>query len=270
MAKIQIFDSENLQAICDVLGDTSSGLTGSEIGKLLVNCNIEDVTPGITKRDRLFNALSYKQNIDRCGNNVIAFIMKSMNPVRYVRNQEIYEERINDLNEALSFSGFEIGNDGKIHKRDVAKTLNEANLKAKKLRQNLISRKVHHDVLKFCKAELLHDNYFHAVFEATKSVADKIREKSGLSSDGSKLVDDAFGMGKSGYPMLAFNSLRTDTEKSEHKGIMNLIKGLFGTFRNVTAHAPKIKWVIEEQDALDILSLTSLIHRRLDNSVKTK
>jgi hypothetical protein len=46
-------------------------------------------------------------------------------------------------------------------------------------------------------------------------------------------------------------------------------RGLFGTFRNTTAHAPKIKWVINEQDALDMLSLSSLLHRRLDLAVRT-
>jgi hypothetical protein len=34
-------------------------------------------------------------------------------------------------------------------------------------------------------------------------------------------------------------------------------------FRNTTAHAPKIIWEINENDALDILSTISLIHRRL-------
>ena len=33
-----------------------------------------------------------------------------------------------------------------------------------------------------------------------------------------------------------------------------LLKGMFGTFRNVTAHAPKIAWPIDEQDALDLLT----------------
>ena len=28
---------------------------------------------------------------------------------------------------------------------------------------------------------------------------------------------------------------------------MNLLKGLFGTFRNKTAHVPKIMWKIEEE-----------------------
>ena len=49
---------------------------------------------------------------------------------------------------------------------------------------------------------------------------------------------------------------------------MNLIKGVFGTFRNTTAHAPKITWTINKQDALDILSMISLIHRKLDNVIE--
>jgi hypothetical protein len=38
----------------------------------------------------------------------------------------------------------------------------------------LQERQVHGDVLLFCRAELLQDNYFHAVFEATKSVAGRL------------------------------------------------------------------------------------------------
>ena len=36
------------------------------------------------------------------------------------------------------------------------------------------------------------------------------------------------------------------------------------------AHAPKIHWPINEQDALDILTLASLLHRRLDSAVRTR
>ena len=57
---------------------------------------------------------------------------------------------------------------------------------------------------------------------------------------------------------------------SEQNGFMHLLKGIFGTFRNTTAHAPKITWNIDEQDALDILSTVSLIHRKLDKVVEAK
>ena len=133
----------------------------------------------------------------------------------------------------------------------------------------LVQRQVHGDVLKFCRAELVVENYFHAVFEATKSVAQKLRDKAGLASDGGPLVDEALGLGRTGVPRLAFNSLRTESERSEHTGLMNLIKGVFGAFRNTTAHNPKIHWQMTEQDALDVLTTISLVHRRLDSSVRT-
>jgi uncharacterized protein (TIGR02391 family) len=114
-------------------------------------------------------------------------------------------------------------------------------------------------------AELLQDNYFHAVLEATKSVASKVRSMTGLNSDGAQLIDDAFG---GPDPILKINAFKTDTEKSEQRGFTNLAKGLFGTFRNPTAHAPKIEWNLQEQDALDLFTLASYVLRRIDNSHK--
>jgi hypothetical protein len=51
-------------------------------------------------------------------------------------------------------------------------SLPEAQRRARELRADLNSRGVHPDVLRFCREELLVDNYFHAVMEAVKSVAD--------------------------------------------------------------------------------------------------
>ena len=269
MATIQSIDSANLQAICDVLGDTGGGLTGSEIGRLLREAGIADPEPSTTKRHRLFEALSQRQTRDGCANNVLAFVQAAMNPVRYVGNNNGYEVRRNDLNRCLAFSGLQVRPDGTFVQVDAARTLPDAEQRASRLRADLISRQVHPDVVSFCRSELLQDNYFHAVFEAAKSVAEKIREKTGLGSDGAALIDAAFGLGARGIPMLAFNTLRTDTERSEQTGLMNLMKGLFGAFRNALAHAPKVKWSIGEQDALDILSLCSLLHRRLDAAVRT-
>ncbi len=261
MAAIPKIDETHLQAVCDIIGDTSEGLTGSEIGRLLVQCDINDPEPAMTKRHRLFVALRTRQDKDRCANNVVNFVQTVMNPVRFVRNTAGFQELREQLNEVLAFGGLHIGEDGKIHPVPPARTLPEAQARAGRLRSALLQRNVHHDVLRFCRGELLQDNYFHAVFEATKSVAQKIRDKTGLTGDGSDIVDKAFGLKT---PMLAINTLRTETEQSEQTGFANLLKGIFGTFRNPTGHAPKITWKIEEQDALDLLSLVSYMHRRLD------
>lgn len=270
MSQVEAFDQTHLRAICDLLGETSAGLTGSEITQLLRGCGIDDPAPSLTKRHRLFEALASRQKQDGCGNHVVAFISAAMNPVRYVGHTDLFEERRVRLNQVLCFAGLSLGEDGGLRFVTAARTLDEAEQRAGKLRSQLLSRNVHPDVLRFCRAELLQDNYFHAVFEATKSVADKIRAMSGLTHDGTRLVDEAFGLGPSGHPLVAFNGLGTETERSEHTGLANLIRGLFGTFRNTTAHAPRITWAVTEEDALDMLSLASLLHRRLDQAVRTR
>lgn len=269
MAKVEKLKAEILRGLCDVIGDTRTGLSGSDIGRTLKDCNILDLNSTATKRIRLFEALNQKQESDNSGNHVLNYFLTVMNPVRYLNNKILFEERRGKLNEILSFIGVAIGTDGKLTYSEIANTIDEAVEKAGRLRKKLIDRDVHYDVLAFCKSELLQENYFHAVFEATKSVADKIRQKSGLTGDGADLVDKAFGLGQMNTPKLAFNSLQTESEQSEHKGFSNLLRGMFGMFRNVTAHAPKIKWHINEQDALDSLTLASLLHRRLDKCVAT-
>jgi uncharacterized protein (TIGR02391 family) len=151
----------------------------------------------------------------------------------------MFEFRKDDLNPVLALRGYELLENGEIKKIPKVNTVSEAQERANRLNKKLNDRDVHQDVLIFCRAELISDNYFHAVFEATKSVADKIREKSGLSMDGAELIGKAFSVKK---PFLIINNLQSETEKSEQKGFSNLLKGLFGIFRNTTAHEPKIKW----------------------------
>jgi uncharacterized protein (TIGR02391 family) len=139
-----------------------------------------------------------------------------------------------------------------------------------RLHASLTNRGVHADVLLYCRAELLRENYFHAVFEATKSIAAKIRSLSGLTSDGAMLAQEAFGLPKDGSPpILTINDLKTDTDRGEQRGFTNLLIGFFGTVRNPLAHNPKIEWPMEETDALDILTMASLIHRKLDRARRT-
>ena len=153
-------------------------------------------------------------------------------------------------------------NKGQFKKIAESKTISEAEQKANRLKSKLEQRNAHDLIFTFCRAELLAENYFHTVFEAAKSIAESIRQKTGLSEDGSELIDKAFSIKN---PLIKINSLSNETEESEHKGFANLIKGVFGMFRNTTAHSHKIIWNINEEDALDILSTISLIHRKLEN-----
>ena len=244
-----------------MLGDAA---TGSEISRLLRDGRMEDrLGEGATKWRRLHAALAERQARDGNANGVCALVMRAMEPVRFSSDPARFEALREALNVRLAFAGLRLREDGRIVRDSKAPTLAAAEQRANALRARLRERNVHPDVLAFCRQELVQQNYFHAVFEATKSVADKIRSKSGFSSDGSRLVDDAFGL-SSGVPALAINMLRNETERSKHVGLMMLLKGMFSTFRNTTAHAPKIAWPIGLDDALDLLTLVSMLHRRID------
>jgi uncharacterized protein (TIGR02391 family) len=186
-------------------------------------------------------------------------------PASYTEKQTDFRLRQDRLNTVLAFCGMHVGDDGRIRRAGAASTLDEATKRASRLRASLIQRNVHNDVLNFCNAKLLQENYFHAVFEAMMSITSKLRQMKGSTSDGADLVHAAFGM-KNGIPMYGINALNTETLKGEQRGFVNLLKGLYGTIRNPWAHAPKVEWDMNEQDALDILTMISLVYRKLDNA----
>lgn len=257
----KMFTQMQLHAIADALGDTSEGLTGSEIHHLLLTSKIMDIDPPATKRHRLYNAFVACQNAMQDRRHILAFIRFAMKPEQYARDSGRYEPMRANLNRALAFCGLAVEDSGALVPVERVQTLTEAQRRADELRTDLELRKVHPDVLLFCKEELLKDNYFHAVLEATKSVADKLRAKTGLADDGAPLVDRSLA---GDIPLLAINQLSTESEKSEQRGFANLVKGIFGMFRNTTAHAPKIKWAVNKEDAEEVFTLLSLVHKRVD------
>jgi uncharacterized protein (TIGR02391 family) len=266
MTRIPPFSSQHLEAACRVLADTERGLSGAQIERLLQEIEVPDPSPGMTKWKRLFNALAGVQNRHQVGNHLIMFINRAMNPVSYARDHRTFAWRRDELNVVLAFSGFYVREDGKVGHADKATTLDAARARAGRLKAALESRGVHAEVLNYCRVELLDENSFHAVFEASKGVAERIRLLSGLTGDDAELVNKAFA---GQQPILALGPLTTESEKSEQKGFANLLIGLFGAVRNPLAHAPKTNWPMSEQDALDILTMVSLIHRKLDRAQKS-
>jgi uncharacterized protein (TIGR02391 family) len=256
------FNSSDLEGLCKVIADTDNGLTGSEIGQILRQIRVIDVDPNNTKWKRLFNALANKQNEEKCGNVVLVFINNALQPTRFISRQDNYRSILQGVNTILLFHGLIFKEDGNFHTSKKATDLSEAENKAATFKKKLLDRNLHIKLLKYCKSELIKDNYFHAVLEATKSIASLIREKTGLYSDGSKLCDEAFS---GSNPLIAINDFSTESKRMEQRGFNTLAKGLFGTFRNPTAHAAKIEWNMTEEDALDLFSLASYILRRIDS-----
>ena len=188
--KISTFSATAIEQISRVLGEA---VTGGEIEPILRQCRIvERQAESNTKWRRIRSTLIVQQNNDGCANAVCQFIVAVMEPVRFVSHPEGFETLRTDLNKVLAFHGLSLNKKGKLEKTSQASTLEEAEERAKTLRHKLQGRDVHSEVLQYCRSELIQNNYFHAVLEAAKSIAERIRAMSGLTTDGAALFDEVF------------------------------------------------------------------------------
>lgn len=236
--KISAFPPAHLESIAQIIGDTESGLTGSVIGHKLAQCKIPDQNPSMTKWKRLYNALALFQNEHKVGNHVIVFTNEVMNPASYTNTPELFQSRREQLNIVLALSGFNVGGDGRVRRVTKVDTLDEALVRSNRMREQLNRRNAHAEVIRFCDAEIIANNNFHAVLEAMKSITSRIRYLSGLTTDGAELVKNAFSFDINKAPLLTMNKLDTKTLKSEQHGFVNILIGLYGMVRNPIAHEP--------------------------------
>ena len=262
MSSIPSFQEGSIESLAKILGDCGSG---SDISRVLADRGIHDSSGESTKWKRLYRIFLEIQRQERCANHIVDFIQSFLTPARFVDRNDEFESHRSKLNTVLILSGFEHGSDGKFRTRPAATTLTEAERRVKTIQAKFQGRRIHPRVLEYCRAELMQDNYFHAVLEASKGLEQGIRDKSGVEGSGASLVDKVFLVNE---PILEFNTRRTETEQTQHKGFAALLKGCFAAVRNPLAHEPKIMWDGED-DAADYFTLISLLHRKLDDCVAT-
>lgn len=243
------------------MGDTVNGFTGSEIGHHLAQYSMDDPDSGLTKWKRLYNAFCDATNKNGSTNAIFQFIQHCMEPAQGLNNPERYGWMRLEINKVLMLVGIEIRDDGQFYSVSKAQSLEEVHRRTKELREKLTGYGAHSEVLRCCSDELLAQDYFHAVQEAAKSLCDRVRTMSGLTTDGTALFNTAFAAGN---PYIAYNSLRTSSEQNQQNGLKEMLCGVIHMVRNVTAHELRIHWDINEKDAVDILTQISYLHKMLD------
>jgi uncharacterized protein (TIGR02391 family) len=98
------------------------------------------------------------------------------------------------------------------------------------------------------------------VIEEVKNRAGHPTDPGGRSLDGDKLMNKVFGCDNN-TPIIHFNSLRTDAERDEQRGFMNLFKGIVG-LRNSKAHSNRL--FNDPRRAHEYLAMASLLMRVLE------
>ena len=102
----------------------------------------------MTKRERLFQALSSRQSRDGSANNVLTFVEAALNPSSFANRGEAHTDLRESTNRALAFAGYFIADDGKVRRIAPARTVPEAIETASGLMSELIRRRIHPEVVK--------------------------------------------------------------------------------------------------------------------------
>jgi uncharacterized protein (TIGR02391 family) len=103
-------------------------------------------------------------------------------------------------------------------------------------------------------------NYSGAILDSIYFLSDVIRDKSGLESDGLQLVGSAFS---GANPIIKINSLHTQSDQDEQKGIHFLLMGIYSAIRNPRSHEKRID-TVETADA--IIYFVDYIHGLIDKA----
>lgn len=250
--------SETIEALARILGDLA---TGSQITEYFAKAGVWDTSSQSTKWRRLAWVFEEQQAQDGHAGLALDAVRSLLSPVLFVRNPDKFHAARRDVNLVLRFAGVEYLDTGDFRTVSPAESVEDAAGRSRAIQNKFSGRDIHPEVWKYCTAELMADDYFHAVLEAAKGLSHRIREVSGVDGDGAKLVDQVF-LGE--RPLVRFNPLETESHRSEHRGFAALLKGCFAAIRNPLAHEPRIHWEGEE-NAADFLSLISLLHRKLDD-----
>ena len=261
---IKSFDNNSLRNFSDVLAVI---LSHKEISIILAECSIPEAG-GFNKSDRLYYAFLEKQRVDNCGNNIAAFIKYVITPKRY-DDELSFEKDRSAINEKLAYDGLQIDAQGVIVPCKAATTVTEAKERSQNIKAKIKGMTIHHEIIRYCDEEWLHQDYFHAIEEIAKSVFDRLRKTSESNKDGAELIDECFALGKDNRPRFAFNKLETMSELSEHKGFANLCKGFYGLYRNPKAHSVRVDETTDLEDMSEVLIVATIIHNKLDNTFKT-
>lgn len=258
MSNIQLTE-QSLESISNILSE----MTHREIEKYLGQSDIECITTGSNKKEKLFYSFIKENKKYNSSNKIMSLIQKVLDPVNYVlvENRESYNYMLEEINKVLIFNGLEINKSGDIVKVNKVDTLDEIDRKINSLRKKLYDRAIHDEVKKYCIKDYMNKDYYSTVFEAVKGLAQRVQNITGLKLDGSKLFQTSFSTSN---PHIVLNNLVTDSEKSEFNGIRELLESIYHLVRNPAAHTPKIDWKTNETEVLDILTVISFAHKYLD------
>lgn len=273
MITVPSIDPTYLTMICDALVSLDDVISDGELGILLLSSDIPDANPNASRHRRLLTAMIAEQERARCADSIAKFLRRTGYHIKTKRGEEAYKRYIREINQIMSFAGLELDIDANLtplvdgtKKMYVAP---EAEERAKQIKALIKARNLHPDLELSCRPEFfVRSGYFVFLTEATKVLLEKVKSKSNLHTEGPGIAEQAFAFPWKGEPILAFNQFETDNDRSEQFSLMVLLKAMFLIVQDEQSGKYRHGWKLSQDDALDLLTVLSFFHRKIDKAKK--
>jgi hypothetical protein len=257
---VKPFEETILKRLANILGDTNTGLTSTEIGEIFADLEIPDPTPALTKRTRLLNAWLDLQATQKSGDPVVAFVdhATGLNFAHRWRNTPSRDRRL--LNEFLAHCGKLLS--------DAAPPTTSAACNGHPiavLLSELQRRHAHTFVLTQCGKAGISSTNREILKDAAATLKRRIRQLAGKPAEGPPLLG-VFYKGDADAPALRINNWRTPDQHAEQRGIAEIVAGIFRMLDRPQGSSHNANCPADELDALDVLSIVSFVHRKLDGA----
>lgn len=278
MITVPSIDPTYLTMICDALVSLDDVISDGELGILLLSSDIPDANPNASRHRRLLTAMIAEQERARCADSIAKFLRRTGYHIKTKRGEDAYKRYIREMNQILSFAGLELDNNANLDKASLKPQVDgakhmyvapEAEERAKQLKSLIRARHLHPDLELSCRAEFfVEPGYFVFLTEATKVLLEKVKSKSNLRVDNPGIAEQAFAFPWKGEPVLAFNQFEADSDRSEQFSLMVLLKAMFLIVQDEQSGKYRHGWKLSQDDALDLLTMISFFHRKIDKAKK--
>ncbi|WP_100065139.1 TIGR02391 family protein [Miniphocaeibacter massiliensis] len=228
--------------------------TGSKITYMFQVLNMDNDSTISTKWNRIYNSISQNLNKFNDSSIVIKVIEYVFADKMHDCNSSEWQSALFDINKVIQYLGLKVNDSGKVVKTIKVETFSDGQKNFNMIKDKLSLFEIHPLILNLCNPEIVEENYFHLILEASKIPLNKVRQLTGSKSDGNTLIIDSFNHKK---PLVVLNSLSTQSEKSEYFGLKALLNTIVYFYRNPKAHELKAYNPSSSEDAIKALLMIS-------------
>lgn len=290
---------ECLKEICNIIGETNSGYTGSQIDNMMISIDRQydykknkgqNFNNGVCyiigkkKAERIYDFAFFLVNKHGEINTIKKLCEYYLNPIKWLQEQEKQNLKFIEINKILNLTGFEITNEMKLININKINTIKEVEAKwnsfYSELKEYNEKGLINNEILKYCDEEAKKEFYYHVIDQISKHLEEKIKKKISCIDDVEtawNLLQKKVWILDDKQPYFITNKIITKEKiditalNNYQNGYVLFIKGLLKYSRNLFSHTSRKKMNdVSKEETVSVLTSLSRAYDFIDSLSRIK